>query len=75
MDPSADTIDWFYGSVLVSGHDHYSRLCFDVRWEPEGDPEGCDVVDFLRLARQGKRKAREADTAEFIGTWTNTKPS
>ncbi|MFJ1785924.1 hypothetical protein ACIOML_16610 [Streptomyces anulatus] len=53
VDPSAGTIEWFYGSAQVSGRDHCSRLCFDVRREPEGDPEGCYVVDFPRLPRQG----------------------
>ncbi|MEV7548704.1 hypothetical protein AB0N89_03670 [Amycolatopsis sp. NPDC089917] len=80
VDPSPETMEWFYGSVLISGNDGHSRLTFDARWEPEGDPEGCYTVDFLRLPRAGKGKgkglAREGNTArgrdevEFIGTWT-----
>jgi hypothetical protein len=49
VDPSVETADWLHGSVLISGHLGRSGLCFDVRFEPEGDPEGCYVVDFLRL--------------------------
>ncbi|EME52383.1 hypothetical protein [Amycolatopsis decaplanina] len=84
VDPSPESMEWFHGSVLISGNDDHSRLSFDARWEPEGDPEGCYTVDFLRLPRprKGKRKGmtREgnagrgteeaAGEVEFIGTWT-----
>ncbi|WP_245193122.1 hypothetical protein [Amycolatopsis alba] len=73
VDPSPETMEWFYGSVLISGNDHHSRLSFDARWEPEGDPEGCYTVDFLRLPRPRKgtgNAVRGPDEVEFIGTWT-----
>lgn len=70
VDPSPETIDWFYGSVLVGGHDRFTPWCFDARWEPEGDPGGRYVVDFLRLARPGADGARDAGATELAGTWT-----
>ncbi|WP_344325890.1 hypothetical protein [Kitasatospora putterlickiae] len=69
VDPSPETMEWFYGSVLVSGHLAHDGLCFDVRWEPEGDPEGCYEVDFLRLAGVGRKGSPTGEPA-CLGTWT-----
>ncbi|NEC02717.1 hypothetical protein [Streptomyces anulatus] len=71
VDPSPETIEWFYGSALVSGHRVHDGLCFDTRWEPEGDPEGAYRVDFLRLAGFG-RKRRSTREPTPLGTWTTT---
>ncbi|MFB6887993.1 hypothetical protein ACFCX4_01585 [Kitasatospora sp. NPDC056327] len=67
VDPSPETVEWFYGSVLVSGHLSHDGLCFDVRWEPEGDPGGRYEVDFLRLPGIGRRALREPD---HLGSWS-----
>jgi len=62
IDPSENTMDWFHCSVLISGHSTRSGLCFDARYEPEGDPEGEFVVDFLTLDKKEKRHV-----TEFLG--------
>ncbi|MFE1408329.1 hypothetical protein ACFW5D_32885 [Streptomyces sp. NPDC058770] len=67
VDPGPDTIDWLYGSVLVSADHAGTGLCFDTRWEPEGDPQGCYVVDFLRLDR---RRGGRVGAGVLLGTWT-----
>ncbi|MFD8597812.1 hypothetical protein ACFV1L_22685 [Kitasatospora sp. NPDC059646] len=69
VDPSPETMEWFYGSVLVSGHCRHDGLCFDVRWEPEGDPDGCFTADFLRLGGFGRRGPAPGDHTH-LGTWT-----
>ena len=70
VDPGPDTIDWLYGSVLISADHGGTGLCFDTRWEPEGDPQGCYVVDFLRLDRRGDGRDGGADAGVLLGTWT-----
>ncbi|MFE2109492.1 hypothetical protein ACFXAF_27035 [Kitasatospora sp. NPDC059463] len=69
VDPSPETVEWLAGSVLVSGHLVYDGLCFDVRWEPEGDPDGCYVADFLVLAGY-KRRGTVTREHTYLGTWT-----
>ncbi|GGQ65105.1 hypothetical protein [Kitasatospora griseola] len=69
VDPSPDTMEWFYGSVLISGHLVHNGLCFDARWEPEGDPDGCYQVDFLQLAGF-PRKGTPTGVHTWFGTWT-----
>ncbi|MFG2696410.1 hypothetical protein [Kitasatospora sp. NPDC048407] len=74
VDPSPETMEWLYGSVLVSGHLVHDGLCFDARWEPEGDPEGRYEVDFLVLAGF-KRKGVPAGVHTYVGSWsTRSRP-
>jgi len=63
IDPSASTMNWFVGSVLISGHHEKTGLCFDARYEPEGDLRGCFVIDFMVLECKEERRA-----AKFLGT-------
>lgn len=49
VDPTPDTMEWFYGSVLIGGTNLGTGYCFDARFEPEGDPNGSYVVDFIRV--------------------------
>jgi hypothetical protein len=44
-----DTAHWFSSSVLLGGCRRSTGYCFDSRVEPEGDPEGEFVVEFLTL--------------------------
>ncbi|WP_347905408.1 hypothetical protein [Pseudomonas purpurea] len=43
------TADWFSSSVLLGGVRRSTGDCFDARLEPEGDPDGEFVVDFLTI--------------------------
>ncbi|MGW3498015.1 hypothetical protein [Streptomyces sp. NPDC001020] len=67
VDPGPDTIDWLYGSVLISADHAGTGLSFDTRWEPEGDPQGYYVVDFLCLDR---RRDGGVGAGVLLGTWT-----
>ncbi|WP_051507254.1 hypothetical protein [Saccharibacillus sacchari] len=54
IDPSPETMDWFYGSILLSVlHRHLGYELY-VRWEPEGDPSGCYVLQRYRLKFEKK---------------------
>ncbi|EIX1535936.1 hypothetical protein E7W39_04700 [Cronobacter sakazakii] len=55
-EPTIENMTWFYGSILISGHNN-KGLCFDARYEPEGDPNGEFVVDFLKLSKKGEDEA------------------
>ena len=48
LEPISENMEWFYGSVLISGH-NTDGLCFDVRYEPEGEPDGEFIIDLLQL--------------------------
>ncbi|MHA8111808.1 hypothetical protein ACX122_01555 [Kosakonia cowanii] len=60
FEPNAENMRWFYGSILISGHNQ-KGLCFDSRYEPEGDPDGAFVLDFIQLPQDGKAEI-------FLGT-------
>lgn len=40
VDPVDEFIEYFYGSVLISGDNKNMGLSFDSRYEPEGIPNG-----------------------------------
>lgn len=44
-----ETTGWFSSSVLLAGVRRSTGRCFDARVEPEGDPDGEFVVDFLTV--------------------------
>ncbi|HHS7810780.1 hypothetical protein J1G18_27640 [Pseudomonas sp. MIS38] len=51
-----ETSDWFTCSVLLGGVRPSSGHCFDSRVEPEGDPNGEFVIDFLKIDYDQKGK-------------------
>lgn len=51
-----ETKDWFTSSVLLGGVRRSSGHCFDSRVEPEGDPDGEFVIDFLKIEYDHKGK-------------------
>jgi hypothetical protein len=51
-----DTTEWFSSSVLLGGVRRSTGHCFDARVEPEGDPEGQFVIDFLTIQYDSKGK-------------------
>ena len=51
-----ETSDWFTCSVLLGGVRRSSGHCFDSRVEPEGDPNGEFVIDFLKIDYDQKGK-------------------
>ena len=51
------TTGWFSSAVLLGGGVRRSTgHCFDSRVEPEGDPEGEFVIDFLTIKYDNKGK-------------------
>ena len=66
FDPIPATMTWFFGSILISGHHERSGLAFDSRYEPEGDPEGMYVLDFLRF--RANKKTGEIELHELLIT-------
>ncbi|MCG8709709.1 hypothetical protein JHU04_002960 [Brenneria sp. 4F2] len=60
LEPSSENRDWFCGSVLISGNNN-KGLCFDSKFEPEGDPNGEFVLDFIQLFTSKQNE-------HFIGT-------
>ena len=51
-----ETSDWFSSSVLIGGVRRSTGHCFDSRVEPEGDPNGEFVIDFLTIEYDKKGK-------------------
>ena len=51
-----ETTEWFSSSVLLGGVRKSTGHCFDARVEPEGDPEGEFVIDFLTIQYDNKGK-------------------
>ncbi|WP_414862874.1 hypothetical protein [Pseudomonas chlororaphis] len=43
------TSGWYGSSVLIGGARRSTGHCFDARLEPEADPSGDFVVDFLTI--------------------------
>lgn len=53
---TTETSDWFTSSVLLGGVRRSTGHCFDSRVEPEGDPNGEFVIDFLTIQHDYKGK-------------------
>ncbi|MDO3409619.1 hypothetical protein QWJ34_07570 [Saccharibacillus sp. CPCC 101409] len=55
LDPSPETLDWFYGSILFSAVHRQLGYELYVRWEPEGDPAGCFLLHryFIKFGPAG----------------------
>ena len=51
-----ETAHWFSSSVLLGGARQSTGYCFDSRVEPEGDPNGEFVIDFLKIDYDQKGK-------------------
>jgi hypothetical protein len=51
-----ETSSWFSSSVLIGGVRRSTGHCFDFRVEPEGDPNGEFVIDFLIINYDHKGK-------------------
>ncbi|MFW6751239.1 hypothetical protein ACKUG4_11210 [Pseudomonas glycinae] len=56
VDLAPETAEWFSSSVLLGGVRRATGHCFDSRVEPEGDPSGEFVVDFLTIKYDNKGK-------------------
>jgi hypothetical protein len=50
------TAAWFSSSVLIGGVRRSTGHCFDARVEPEGDPNGEFVIDFLTIQYDNRGK-------------------
>lgn len=50
------TSGWYSNSVLIGGMRRSTGHCFDARLEPEGDPFGDFVVDFLTIKHDNRGK-------------------
>ncbi|WP_124318671.1 hypothetical protein [Pseudomonas chlororaphis] len=59
------TSDWYSSSVLIGGVRRSTGHCFDARLEPEGDPSGEFVVDFLTI-KYDKRGSPIKNSEEYI---------
>ncbi|NHB90318.1 hypothetical protein [Photorhabdus tasmaniensis] len=65
-EPTKENMDWFYGSILISGHNSLDGLCFDSRYEPEGDPNGLFVLDFFII--KTNKKTGKTEEEKFLGS-------
>ncbi|MBD2816818.1 hypothetical protein ID850_19305 [Xenorhabdus sp. Flor] len=65
-EPIEENMDWFYGSILITGHHVSSDLCFDSRYEPEGDPNGSYVLDFFII--KTNKKTGKVEEEKFLGS-------
>lgn len=65
-----ETAHWFSSSVLLGGARQSTGYCFDSRVEPEGDPQGEFVVEFLTIKydRKGEPIGDSAKTLEIFRT-------
>ena len=66
-EPTKENMDWFYGSILISGHNSLDGLSFDSRYEPEGDPNGSFFLDFFIL-KINKKTQKAEGIEKFLGT-------
>ncbi|HCT3785891.1 hypothetical protein [Proteus mirabilis] len=65
-EPTKENMDWFYGSILISGHNSLNGLCFDSRYEPEGDTNGLFVLDFFII--KTNKKTGKIEEEKFLGS-------
>ena len=49
VEPTKETAEWFSSSVLLGGVRRSTGHCFDARVEPEGDPDGEFIIEFLTI--------------------------
>jgi len=54
VDLTPETAEWFSSSVLLGGARQTTGHCFDSRVEPEGDPSGEFVIEFLTIKYDNK---------------------
>lgn len=66
FEPTPENMEWFYGSILISGHNDQMSLCFDSKYEPEGDPNGEYILDFYTM--KNNKKNNKLEVSEMIGT-------
>lgn len=56
VDFTPETVEWFSNSVLLGGVRRTTGHCSDSRLEPEGDPDGEFVIEFLTIKYDNKGK-------------------
>ncbi|MBL0795317.1 hypothetical protein [Pseudomonas sp. B7] len=67
---TSETAHWFSSSVLLGGARKSTGYCFDSRVEPEGDPNGEFVVEFLTIEydKKGEPIGDSVRTIELFKT-------
>ncbi|MFJ3377467.1 hypothetical protein ACIPLA_21495 [Pseudomonas sp. NPDC086112] len=70
VDLKPETAHWFSSSVLLGGARKGTGYCFDSRVEPEGDPDGEFVVEFLTIKydKKGDPIGDSVQTIEIFKT-------
>lgn len=66
VDLTPETSAWFCSSVLLGGTRRSTGHCFDSRVEPEGDPDGEFVIDFL-LIKYDRKGAPIKGSEKYLG--------
>ena len=54
VDPSQETVEWFYGNPLLSCSNDYLGRSVEVIFEPTGDPNGDYVIQLFSYTKKGK---------------------
>ncbi|MCZ3384156.1 hypothetical protein [Kosakonia sp. SOY2] len=68
VDPVSEYIDYYYGSVLISGDNRLMRLSFDSRYEPEGQPGGDFILVLQRSDYDKKGKLTGVEVIDIKKT-------
>jgi hypothetical protein len=55
IEPSEDTINWLFGSPLLSCTNIHTGFSFEVNFKPEGEPEGEYIVQFYKYEVKNKK--------------------
>jgi hypothetical protein len=66
VDLTPETAEWFSSSVLLGGARQTTGHCFDSRVEPEGDPSGEFVIEFLTI-KYDKKGNPLKNSETFLG--------
>lgn len=65
-EPTPENMEWFYGSYVICASNIQAKLAFESWYEPEGDPEGCFIIDFF--STKYNHKSKEVETNKRLGT-------
>ncbi|EIX6435699.1 hypothetical protein MKU92_004733 [Salmonella enterica] len=68
VDPVDEFIEYFYGSVLISGDNKNMGLSFDSRYEPEGTPDGYFILVMQKNEYDKKGKIKNVTVLDVKRT-------
>ncbi len=68
LDPSPDTAEYFYGSVLFSAMNRRKKSEIELYFEPEGDPNGKYILNLFLHKMDPSKKDFDYNSGKLIQT-------